>query len=90
MLRRGEPVKLTPIKLPPVLGHLIANAGKVVTHASFCAVWGTASSDNSHYLRTSTSATYATKLEDGPAHPRHFLHGNRRGLPFNSDRFHPE
>jgi two-component system KDP operon response regulator KdpE len=72
VLRRGEPVKLTPIEYR-LLGHLIANAGKVVTHRQLLReVWGTASGDNSHYLRIYVGHL-RHKLEDDPAQPRHFL-----------------
>ena len=72
VLRRGEAVKLTPIEYR-LLGHLIANAGKVVTHRQLLReVWGTASGDNSHYLRIYVGHL-RHKLEDDPAQPRHFL-----------------
>ena len=72
VLRRGEPVKLTPIEYR-LLGHLIANAGKVVIHRQLLReVWGTASGDNSHYLRIYVGHL-RHKLEDDPAQPRHFL-----------------
>ncbi len=72
VLRRGEAVKLTPIEYR-LLGYLIANAGKVVTHRQLLReVWGTASGDNSHYLRIYVGHL-RHKLEDDPAQPRHFL-----------------
>ena len=70
--RRGEPVKLTPIEYR-LLGVLIANAGKVMTHRQLLReVWGPAYSDSSHYLRIYVGHL-RHKLEDDPAQPRHFL-----------------
>lgn len=70
--RRGEPVKLTPLEYR-LLGVLIANAGKVMTHRQLLReVWGPAYSDSSHYLRIYVGHL-RHKLEDDPAQPRHFL-----------------
>jgi two-component system KDP operon response regulator KdpE len=70
--RRGEAVKLTPIEYR-LLGVLIANAGKVMTHRQLLReVWGPAYSDSSHYLRIYVGHL-RHKLEDDPAQPRHFL-----------------
>ena len=70
--RRGEPVKLTPIEYR-LLGVLIVNAGKVMTHRQLLReVWGPAYSDSSHYLRIYVGHL-RHKLEDDPAQPRHFL-----------------
>jgi two-component system, OmpR family, KDP operon response regulator KdpE len=70
--RSGEPVKLTPIEYR-LLGVLIANAGKVMTHRQLLReVWGPAYSDSSHYLRIYVGHL-RHKLEDDPAQPRHFL-----------------
>ncbi len=70
--RRGEPVKLTPIEYR-LLGLLIANAGKVMTHRQLLReVWGPAYSDSSHYLRIYVGHL-RHKLEDDAAQPRHFL-----------------
>ena len=70
--RGGEPVKLTPIEYR-LLGVLIANAGKVLTHRHLLReIWGPAYSDSSHYLRIYVGHL-RHKLEDDPAQPRHFL-----------------
>jgi len=70
--RSGEPVKLTPIEYR-LLGVLITNAGKVMTHRQLLReVWGPAYSDSSHYLRIYVGHL-RHKLEDDPAQPRHFL-----------------
>ena len=70
--RGGEPVKLTPIEYR-LLGVLIANAGKVMTHRQLLReVWGPAYCDSSHYLRIYVGHL-RHKLEDDAAQPRHFL-----------------
>ncbi|HOB46032.1 MAG TPA: two-component system response regulator KdpE [Zoogloea sp.] len=70
--RGGELVKLTPIEYR-LLGVLIANAGKVLTHRHLLReIWGPAYSDSSHYLRIYVGHL-RHKLEDDPAQPRHFL-----------------
>ena len=70
--RGGEPVHLTPIEYR-LLGHLIANAGKVLTHRQLLkAVWGPAHVEQNHYLRV-YMGNLRLKLEDDPARPRHLI-----------------
>ncbi len=70
--RGGEPVKLTPIEFR-LLGLLVGQAGKVMTHRQLLRlVWGPDASDNSHYLRIYVGHL-RHKLEVDPARPRHFL-----------------
>ena len=70
--RRGEPVRLTPIEYR-LLGVLVANAGKVMTHRQLLReVWGPAASESSHYLRVYVGHL-RHKLEDDPTRPRHVL-----------------
>jgi two-component system KDP operon response regulator KdpE len=72
VLRHGEAVHLTPIEYR-LLGVLIANAGRVLTHRSLLRdVWGPTQSDSTHYLRIYMGHLRA-KLEDDPAQPRHLL-----------------
>ena len=72
VLRSGAPVHLTPIEYR-LLGHLIANAGKVLTHRQLLkAVWGPAHVEQSHYLRV-YMGNLRQKLEDNPAQPRHLI-----------------
>ena len=70
--RRGEAVHLTPIEYR-LLGVLIANAGRVLTHRHLLhEVWGPGRSDSAHYLRI-YMGHLRQKLEDEPARPRHLL-----------------
>ncbi|NML24918.1 response regulator [Zoogloea dura] len=70
--RGGGPVKLTPIEFR-LLGLLVGQAGKVMTHRQLLRlVWGPDASDNSHYLRIYVGHL-RHKLEADPARPRHFL-----------------
>ena len=70
--RGGESVKLTPIEFR-LLGLLVGQAGKVMTHRQLLRlVWGPDASDNSHYLRIYVGHL-RHKLEGDPARPRHFL-----------------
>ena len=72
VLRAGEPVHLTPIEYR-LLGHLIANAGRVITHRQLLkAVWGPAHVEQNHYLRV-YMGNLRQKLEDDPAQPRHLI-----------------
>ncbi|MET0517624.1 MAG: two-component system response regulator KdpE [Burkholderiaceae bacterium] len=72
VLRGGEPVHLTPIEYR-LLTHLIANAGKVLTHRQLLkAVWGPSHVEDNHYLRV-YMGTLRQKLEELPAQPRHLL-----------------
>jgi two-component system KDP operon response regulator KdpE len=72
-VRRGEAeVHLTPIEYR-LLSHLIANAGKVLTHRQLLkAVWGPAHVEQNHYLRV-YMGNLRQKLEAQPASPRHLL-----------------
>lgn len=68
--RGGERIHLTPIEYR-LLGHLIANVGKVVTHRQLLkSVWGPSHVDHSHYLRV-YMGHLRHKLEADPAQPRH-------------------
>ena len=70
--RDGELVHLTPIEYR-LLGVLIANVGRVLTHRSLLReVWGPSHSDHTHYLRV-YMGQLRQKLEDDPAQPRHLL-----------------
>ena len=72
VLRAGEAVHLTPIEYR-LLGHLIANAGKVLTHRQLLkAVWGPAHVEQNHYLRV-YMGNLRQKLEDDAAQPRHLV-----------------
>jgi two-component system KDP operon response regulator KdpE len=68
----GDAVHLTPTEYR-LLGHLIANAGKVLTHRQLLReVWGPSHAEDSHYLRI-FMGHLRQKLEDDPAQPRHLL-----------------
>ena len=70
--RAGEPVHLTPIEYR-LLGELMANAGKVLTHRQLLkAVWGPAHVEQSHYLRV-YMGNLRQKLEADPARPQHLV-----------------
>ncbi len=70
--RAGEPVHLTPIEFK-LLGQLIANAGRVLTHRQLLAqVWGPSHVDDTHYLRV-YMAGLRRKLEPDPGIPAHIL-----------------
>ena len=70
--RRGAEVHLTPIEYR-LLGVLIANAGRVLTHRHLLReVWGPSHADSSHYLRV-YMGHLRQKLEDDPAQPRHLI-----------------
>ncbi len=72
VLREGQAVHLTPIEYR-LLTHLIANAGKVLTHRQLLkAVWGPSHVEDNHYLRV-YMGQLRQKLEDQPAQPRHLL-----------------
>ena len=72
VLRAGEPVHLTPIEYR-LLTHLIANAGKVLSHRQLLkAVWGPSHVDDNHYLRV-YMGNLRQKLEPQPAQPQHLL-----------------
>lgn len=70
--RDGAPVHLTPIEYR-LLGVLIANVGRVLTHRYLLReVWGPTHSERTHYLRV-YMGQLRQKLEDDPAQPRHIL-----------------
>lgn len=70
--RGGEPVHLTPIEYK-LLGHLIANAGRVLTHRQLLAqIWGPTHVEHTHYLRV-YMAGLRRKLEANPAVPAHIV-----------------
>lgn len=70
--KRGVEVHLTPIEYR-LLGVLIANAGRVLTHPYLLReVWGPTHSESTHYLRV-YMGNLRQKLEDDSAQPRHIL-----------------
>ena len=65
-------VHLTPIEYR-LLGLLIANAGKVLTHRQILRdVWGPSHAEDGHYVRV-YMGHLRHKLEDDPAQPKHIL-----------------
>jgi two-component system KDP operon response regulator KdpE len=70
--RDGAFVHLTPTEYR-LLGHLIANAGKVLTQRQLLReVWGPSHAEDSHYLRI-FMGHLRQKLEEDPAQPKHLL-----------------
>ena len=70
--RAGAVVHLTPIEYR-LLGVLIANAGRVLTHRALLReVWGPAHAERTHYLRV-YMGQLRQKLEADPAQPRRIL-----------------
>jgi two-component system KDP operon response regulator KdpE len=70
--KNGESIHLTPIEYR-LLGLLIANSGKVLTHRQILReVWGPSHTDDGHYVRV-YMGHLRQKLEDDPAQPRHIL-----------------
>ena len=70
--RDGEAVHLTPIEYK-LLAHLVANAGRVLTHRRLLAeIWGPNHVEHVHYLRVHM-ASLRRKLEPTPAFPAHIL-----------------
>lgn len=70
--RAGVEVHLTPTEYR-LLGVLVANAGRVITHRQLLrAVWGPLCDEQSHYLRI-YMGHLRQKLEADPAQPRHLL-----------------
>ena len=68
----GVEVHLTPIEYR-LLGVLVANAGRVLTHRHLLReVWGPGHADSTHYLRV-YMGNLRQKLEADPAQPRHLL-----------------
>jgi two-component system KDP operon response regulator KdpE len=65
-------VHLTPIEYR-LLGLLVANAGKVLTHRQILRdVWGPSHAEDGHYVRV-YMGHLRHKLEDDPAQPKHIL-----------------
>jgi two-component system KDP operon response regulator KdpE len=65
-------VHLTPIEYR-LLGVLIANAGRVLTHRHLLReVWGPSHSESTHYVRV-YMGNLRQKLEDDPAQPKHIV-----------------
>jgi two-component system KDP operon response regulator KdpE len=70
--RRGVEVHLTPIEYR-LLGVLVANAGRVLTHRHLLReVWGPSHAQSSHYVRV-YMGNLRQKLEDDSARPRHIV-----------------
>jgi two-component system KDP operon response regulator KdpE len=70
--KRGVEVHLTPIEYR-LLGVLIGNAGRVLTHPYLLReVWGPTYAQSTHYLRV-YMGNLRQKLEDDPAQPRHIV-----------------
>jgi two-component system KDP operon response regulator KdpE len=70
--RAGVEVHLTPIEYR-LLGALMANAGRVLTHRQLLReVWGPSHVDQSHYLRV-YMGHLRQKLEVDPTQPQHLL-----------------
>jgi two-component system KDP operon response regulator KdpE len=68
--KAGSEVHLTPIEYR-LLGVLIANAGRVLTHPHLLReVWGPGHAQDTHYLRVHMG-NLRQKLEDDSAQPRH-------------------
>ena len=68
--RNGVPVHLTPIEYR-LLGLLITNAGRVLTHRHLLReVWGPSHSEHTHYLRV-YMGQLRQKLERDPTRPQH-------------------
>jgi two-component system KDP operon response regulator KdpE len=70
--KAGVEIHLTPIEYR-LLGVLITNAGRVLTHRLLLReVWGPSHSESSHYLRV-YMGHLRQKLEEDPAQPKHIL-----------------
>ncbi len=70
--KHGDEVHLTPIEYR-LLGVLIANVGRVLTHPYLLReVWGPTHAESTHYLRV-YMGNLRQKLEDDSAQPRHIV-----------------
>jgi two-component system, OmpR family, KDP operon response regulator KdpE len=70
--KRGVEVHLTPIEYR-LLGVLVANAGRVLTHPHLLReVWGPSHAQSTHYLRV-YMGNLRSKLEDDSARPRYIV-----------------
>jgi two-component system KDP operon response regulator KdpE len=69
---RGEDVRLTPKEFE-LLRHLVAHAGKPVTHRELLqAVWGPDYGDEPEYLRVFVNQV-RKKIEANPAKPKYIV-----------------
>jgi DNA-binding response OmpR family regulator len=90
--RREVVVEGTPVPLRPteyrLLYHLVANAGRVLTHETLLAkVWGHEYRDEDQYVRL--YVTYLRqKIERDPRHPEYIL--NERGLGYRFRDLDPD
>lgn len=81
VLRGTTPVHLTPLEFR-LLSHLVANAGKVLTHRQILReVWGPGYTGSSHLLRVFMSQL-RHKLEEDPARPQFLLTETAIGYRF--------
>jgi two-component system KDP operon response regulator KdpE len=72
VIRGGQPVHLTPIEYR-LLGVLLANAGKIMSHRRLMQeVWGPNHTESAHYLRIYMSHL-RQKLEADPTQPVHLF-----------------
>jgi two-component system KDP operon response regulator KdpE len=72
VVRGGQEIKLSPKEFE-LLRHLVAHAGKVLTHRQLLrAVWGPAHAEEVQYLRVFIRALRG-KLEADPTRPAHIL-----------------
>jgi len=68
----GKEIKLTPKEFE-VLKYLVSNTGKVITHRALLqAVWGSASSEQTEYVRVFINQL-RRKIEPDPQHPKYIL-----------------
>lgn len=81
--RNGDKVHLTPIEYR-LLGTLLANTGRVITHRHLLKeVWGSEAVQSEHYVRIYV-AHLRRKLEADPAQPRHILTETGIGYRFQT------
>jgi two-component system KDP operon response regulator KdpE len=82
--RAGAEVHLTPLEYR-LLGVLIGNAGRVLTHPTLLReVWGPGHAQSTHYLRV-YMGNLRQKLEADPAQPCHFITETGVGYRLVSD-----
>ena len=82
--RGGEELRLTPKEFD-LLGHLVRNAGKVLTHhALLGAVWGGDYTEQHEYLRVFIGQL-RKKIEPDPSKPRYILTEPWIGYRFNAE-----
>ncbi len=83
--RNGTLVRLTPTEWS-LLEMLVRNAGKIVTGQQLLTeVWGTAASNEYHYLRVYL-AQLRRKLEPDPSHPKYLITERSIGYRFDVPR----